>query len=485
MAAAEERGDVRPGPDRAVPEWQFKALYFNMYAAFGVLSPYMALFFQSKKFSKPLIGTFCFLPNVCSVIFGPIISTWADKMHTHDTVMVVSLLLGILSTLCMLYVEEGLVLAMALFVLLGAVVRSPLTSIFDSSVIAQVGSNRFGEFRLFGAASFGIFSLIGGVAITPSGDASNGVSTNYTPLFYSNAFFASLAAFLVFNIGRGKSSNVVDVDYGVVDVTSRHETLTDHRLSPDLALRSHGVETTTAHVAVVPLIIARFRQLWPQIVCFFMVTMVSGVADGIIDAFLFVRLADLGGSGVLCGIGRFVTCASEVVVFRYAGKIYEKLGCWRCLAVTQIAFVLRFSGYLLLTTSSVWCVVILEALNGLTFALTWQASCMYAASIAPRGAESTMQSLLESVHWGLGSGLGALGAGFVYHNHGAETLFSGAALLCCVSLAFSLVGVILLEENKPFEEKSPQLVSEVVGNQFTEEQEKTCELVFQRPEKTI
>lgn len=465
VAEVEEESD-RTGSVRPIPEWQFRAVYFTMYAAFGVLSPYLALFFQTKEFSKANIGILCFIPNVCTVVFGPIFSTLADKMHKHEIVMVSSLLLGIVFTLCMLYVHEGLVLAMASFVLLGAIVRAPLTSIYDSSVIAQVGSNRFGEFRLFGAASFGIFSLIGGISITPSGD--KGVSSNFAPLFLCNALLASLAALLIVKIARGKSANVDS--YGVVDVTSRHESVvTDHRPSTDLApSASESGETTADHVAVVPLIIARFRQLCPQIVCFFMVALISGVADGIIDAFLFVRLAELGGSGVLCGIGRFITCASEVVVFKYAGILYDKLGCWRCLALTQVAFVLRLSGYLLLTRSSVWCVVILEALNGVTFALTWQTACMYSAVIAPRGAESTMQALLESVHWGLGSGLGALGAGFVYHHHGAETLFSGAAFLCCFSLAFSLVGVVRFpEDHKSLEEKSAQLVSDGVGNPFT------------------
>ena len=115
--------------------------------------------------------------------------------------------------------------------------------------------------------------------------------------------------------------------------------------------------------------------------------------------------------------------------------------------VTQTAFVIRFAGYLFLTRKFVWAVVFLESLNGFTFALTWQASCSYAGEIAPKGAESTMQSLLESVHWGAGSGLGALGAGFIYHLFGAQILFSIAACLCVLSLIISICGAILLKKS--------------------------------------
>jgi len=429
----------------------YKLIYFFLYSAFGVLSPYMPLFFQSKGFTKAIIGVFSFLPNICCVIFGPIISARADKTKSHSQTMIFSIVAGVITTTSMLFVSS--IWAMAVFILAGSVVRSPLTSLFDSLVISQVGSNNFGNYRLFGAASFGIFSLTGGLLLSQNVFSSN----EFTPIFLLNAVFCCISAMLCLRIGRrglgaeGKMAEGGSDGYGVVDTASRHDSDTDPTSlpipTPTLAPALAPTPTQTPTEDVGLLILKRFKKIWVAILFFTLITLISGVSDGIIDAFLFIRIKELGGSSILCGVGRFITCASEVIVFRVAGRVYSKLGVWWCLVVTQTAFVIRFAGYLFLTRKFVWAVVFLESLNGFTFALTWQASCSYAGEIAPKGAESTMQSLLESVHWGAGSGLGALGAGFIYHLFGAQILFSIAASLCVLSLIISICGAILLKKS--------------------------------------
>eukprot|EP01034_Spumella_vulgaris_P045174 gene45174-56252_t len=87
------------------------------------------------------------------------------------------------------------------------------------------------------------------------------------------------------------------------------------------------------------------------------------------------------------------------------------------MVVTQTAFVVRFVYYSLLVEP--WAVLPCEILHGLTFATTWNVSCTYASEISPPGCHSTMQSLLEGLHWGIGSGLGALIGGFLYDSFGA------------------------------------------------------------------
>jgi hypothetical protein len=45
---------------------------------------------------------------------------------------------------------------------------------------------------------------------------------------------------------------------------------------------------------------------------FFLVVLILGWATGIINQFLYIYLAELGGGGVLMGVSRFITCAAEV-----------------------------------------------------------------------------------------------------------------------------------------------------------------------------
>ena len=45
---------------------------------------------------------------------------------------------------------------------------------------------------------------------------------------------------------------------------------------------------------------------------FVLIVFLSGLGMGVIDAFLFIRIKELGGSGLVMGISRSITCAAEV-----------------------------------------------------------------------------------------------------------------------------------------------------------------------------
>lgn len=101
--------------------------------------------------------------------------------------------------------------------------------------------------------------------------------------------------------------------------------------------------------------------------------------------------------------------------------MHKSLGTWKLLAITQFAFVVRFTYYSYLVHP--WWVLGSELLNGFTFALTWNVACTYANEIAPEGTEATVQSILDSLHFGLGCGLGALFGGILYDSYGSVRLF--------------------------------------------------------------
>ena len=65
--------------------------------------------------------------------------------------------------------------------------------------------------------------------------------------------------------------------------------------------------------------------------------------------------------------------------------------------------------------------------------------CTYANQISPPGAETTIQSILDSVHYGLGSGMGALIGGMIYDNVGSVKLFIISAALSVVSMIIAII----------------------------------------------
>jgi predicted MFS family arabinose efflux permease len=174
----------------------------------------------------------------------------------------------------------------------------------------------------------------------------------------------------------------------------------------------------------------------PAVLVFAAVVFLSGFGAGAIDSYLFLHLKELGGSGLLMGIARFITCAAEVPMFQVAGSLQKTYGTWPMIALTQMAFVVRFVYYSLL--SDPWLVLPCEALNGLTFAVTWSVSCTYANEISPPGCQGVMQALLEGLHFGIGCGVGSLVGGFVYQYYGSIRLFQCCGMLSLASTVLAL-----------------------------------------------
>ena len=56
---------------------------------------------------------------------------------------------------------------------------------------------------------------------------------------------------------------------------------------------------------------------------------------------------------------------------------------------------------------------------------------------------------MESIHWGLGSGLGSLLGGFAYSNYGAVTLFKSSAAISLLSLALAVIASIRYASPRP------------------------------------
>jgi hypothetical protein len=59
----------------------------------------------------------------------------------------------------------------------------------------------------------------------------------------------------------------------------------------------------------------------------------------------------------------------------------------------------------------------------------WNVACVYANDKAPKDIAATFQSLVDGIHWGLGSGLGSLLGGYYYEVYGAVDLFQSCKII--------------------------------------------------------
>lgn len=437
---------------------RYKVLYFLTFAGLGVIMPYFPVYYESLAFNKVLIGILCMIPNFCSFLIAPIFSIIGDILHAHYELMMVSLVTSTISVIAMLFVKGfGLLSAV---VLIGSVMRAPLTPQIDALVISTLPDKaRYGEMRLWGAVSYGIFSLIGGI-LTATDDDSNsnggeeGVSldpSSFRPIFYLHAlFFFSSGFILLYLLNKLQLQEIRQFisQYSIINEQRKSESEEINHNTTSITSSAAELKESKEKRSIMVALLQVFYD-HPEVGIFSIVVFLSGFGSGVIESYLFLRLKQLGGSGYVMGISRFITCAAEVPLFQVSGYLQEKYGVWTMLAVTQLAFVIRFTYYSFLTVP--WLVLPCEVLHGFTFAVMWSVSCSYANMISPPECHSSMQALLEGLHWGFGSGMGSLLGGIAYDRFGAVRLFEASGVLSFCSLLLATY-VSVLKSRQGFEE---------------------------------
>lgn len=464
----------------------FKALYFLMYSGFGILSPYAPVYYELMKLSKSQIGILSMMPNICSFLVAPLFSALSDMLNAHYEIMVFCMITSTVAmTATLMCSSFG---SFVLVTLISSILRAPVSPNVDALVIASLSDKtRYGEMRLWGAISFGIFSLVGGLMTSTGNNPVALLSTSqqeiqrqseitafqYIYLLHALFFISSgfIVLYIVYQIMKGRDLlpkirfhaqqrsislinldeesikvivagmpisfiNSLDIkDNSTIIISNSTASLEDNISKTGKEVNNSKEDRKIQKVGLVNAFLQVFAD-HPSVGIFALVVFLSGFGSGVIDAFLFLRLRQLGGTGLVMGISRFITCASEVPMFQIAGHLHQKYGTWAMLTMTQFAFVVRFTYYSLLTIP--WAILPCEVLHGLTFAVTWSVSCTFANMISPPECHTTMQALLEGLHWGFGSGMGALVGGYLYDSIGAVRLFQVSGFLSLLSMFLAI-----------------------------------------------
>eukprot|EP00889_Picochlorum_renovo_P001887 jgi/Picre1/28917/NNA_004313.t1 len=186
--------------------------------------------------------------------------------------------------------------------------------------------------RMFGAIGWGTFSFVSGSCID---------------------MFGIAAAFILHGVLMvGTAGPTYKVDFGPLEGKLQ-------------AHREHAAQPSFSE---------KIYILWSNIDArvFFFMTLIMGTAVGTIEGFLFLYIEDLGGSSALMGLTLTVTCVSETIVFYFSSHIINFLGISRSIHVCFLAFFVRLTAYVsMMYWPSVWFVLPVELLHGLTFGLTW------------------------------------------------------------------------------------------------------------------
>ncbi|XP_069194850.1 major facilitator superfamily domain-containing protein 6 [Procambarus clarkii] len=162
-----------------------------------------------------------------------------------------------------------------------------------------------------------------------------------------------------------------------------------------------------------------------EVLVYLVVMLISGGFFGLLDAFLFWLLQDLGAKRSLMGLTVTVGTAAGIPILVASASIISRLGHANTIILGLAFYVVRMIGYSFLTNPW-WCMPF-EALECFTVSLMETAAVSYADDLSTPSTIATLQGLYGGIHYGCGRALGGLAGGVLIRYLGIRNTFRGAA----------------------------------------------------------
>ncbi len=141
----------------------------------------------------------------------------------------------------------------------------------------------------------------------------------------------------------------------------------------------------------------------------------------------------------MIGLAQALGSVSELPVMALSPLLLRRWSAPQLLAGSGLLFAFR-SGIYVLAPAPGWALAA-QALHGLCFSLLWTAGVVEAQRLAPRGLETTAQSLFGTTVFGVASALASAGGGVLYREVGYAALFAAGGAAALLGAAGLLIGL--------------------------------------------
>ncbi len=401
-----------------------KALYFCFFGMWSLSAPFTAVFLATLV-PKSFVGWTLGLMHVAALVFAPLWGFLADSLDRPRLVLVLLMLVGLgvrwggtffLSSDASPFVASGVFVGSEL-VFCGS------TPVLDALVCKMLRpGEEFGHQRLFGAISWGVAAPLAG-------------------LLYER----------------------IALRWGLLMTLVGSLSVTACMVVSALSSRREGAVAAAAisHEPRVPVLEAlkAARLRWQQW-AFFAAALFAGFSNSSIGTFLFLHLQDLSGSSTLMGLAVLLMIVSEIPFMYYSQAIVARIGTFSCVLLGLAAHCLRCLGYQWLGAGlSLWFVLAIEPLHGVTFGVFYSACVSYIATVvSSERTRSTWQGVFSAL-FSAGKAAGAIGGGYLFQLGGGKLLFRVAALvLGCATMGF----VAVVATDRGF---APKAQAELLGGE--------------------
>ena len=368
---------------------RFVMLYAAMYAAYGVASPFLPAFVNSRGIAPAELGLVLGTGTAVRLVSAPLAGRIGDLLEALRTVLVLCIALAALATLGYLRAEYfWTFLAVSA---LQAAALAPMTVLADALALGAAKREQFeyGWVRGTGSAAFIVGTLASGQAVAAAG---------------LGVIVALQAALL--GVAAAAALFVPDLPHPRAAHAERESVMTLFRLP-----------------------VFRYVVL--------IAALVLG-SHAMHDAFAMIRWRAAGIGPTTGSVLWSEAVLAEVVVFFLIGPaLVRRLTPPGALALAALAGIVRWS--VMATSTGVAVLALVQPLHGITFALLHLACMRLIAQAVPPSLAGTAQAIYGTVGIGGATALVTLSSGALYGRLGGAA-FWVMALLCAgaVPLAWRL-----------------------------------------------
>ena len=378
--------------DRSLsPLTRFVVLYALLYSSFGVVSPFLPAFIQSRDIPPEQIGLIFAAGTAIRLLSAPVAGRLADRLTARREILAICAIAAAIGAL--LYLPVAGLWAIMLVSLFQAIALAPLAPLSDALALLAAKRERnapqpgfeYGWVRGTGSAAFIVGSILVGAAVSSWG----------------LAIILWLQAALLMMVPLAT------------------------RLVPEESNRSPSQQAITKDSVAALLRMPVFRR----------VVLVAALILGshaMHDTFAVIRWSAADISPRTASLLWSASVAAEVVVFFVIGpSLVRVLSPAGAIALAGLAGAVRWG--IAAVTADTTALLITQPLHGLTFALLHLACMRLLAEHVPQQLAATAQAIYGTVGVGLATAALTLVSGWLYARMGPEA-FGFMSLLCLAAL---------------------------------------------------
>ena len=367
-----------------------KSFYFIFFAAIGCIAPFFNIYLDAQGLNGVQIGWLGSIPPLIALVSNPFWGMVADRWKAQRLVLSICALIAGWASLFFLSVTEFWPIMAVVIVLF--FFRAPIPAILDSAVMAMVTrtGKTYGRQRLWGSVGFVLASVGLGRVITAS---------QLDLIFWLHALLLGGVLFvLTFML---------------------------------------PIERFTGNVNLLGGLAALSRQR--SYVGFLLAMVMMGMASAGYINFLGLHIVALGGANTLVGLAYAASAVTEIPVMFLGARWFSKFSNAQLITIGMSIFIASWT--MVGAMRSPWAAIGAAAMVGIGYGFFWVAVVGFASESAPEGMRSTAQAIVGAAQGGLGWGIGALWAGFLWDWGGGSTVFWSSATIVAVGLVIFRLGL--------------------------------------------